>query len=371
MLVAGKIAREYHAGVYHFYITRAQGTQLIEATFSQAVRVAVTNWRANVTFEQMLEYLACPRELGRELLPAIERELNSRDSSCAEVQAFAWAQPYLKLEAVFQPSDLTDTPTGFCPVPEVEGTALARVTAIASLAAINSATVSYGSENGGDLFVNLVVFPPGRGKFSDKSADKMSGHTDGVTFPLRGYRDPTNGRIAPSPDFVCLSALRNPKQVPTTVMPLDHLMRRLSQEHIDELQKPQYIIGSQLTFRDGMIDILGDELEVDDAQLLFQMNGSWWIRFSHRTTQIAEIGQQSAQEAMDALKHACAHCVITVPLQPGDIALVNNRIALHGRSEPGSEYGGETRWLLRTYGLDVSDIDPDQWHKDSTFMLYP
>lgn len=370
-MVASKIARENHAGVYHFYITRERGTQLIETIFSQAVCAAVTDWRESVTFEQVLEYLACPGELGHELVPAIERELNIRNCSCAEVQAFAWAQPCLKLNAIFQPSDLPDTPTDFCPVPDVEGTALARVTAIACLAAINSATVSYGSENGGDLFVNLVVFPPGRGKFTVKSADKMSGHTDGVTFPLRGYRDPANSRIAPSPDFVCLSALRNPKQVPTTVMPLDRLMERLSQEHIDELQKPQYIIGSQLTFRDGMVDILGDELEVDDAQLLFPMNGKWWIRFSHSTTQIAETDQKSAQEAMDAMKRACADCVIAVPLQPGDIALVNNRNALHGRSEPGSEYGAQTRWLLRTYGLDISNIDPGQWHEGSTFMLYP
>ena len=347
------------------------GTQLIEAIFSQAVRDAVGNWQKNVTLGQMLKHLEHPRDLGRELVPAIERELKKQGRSCAEVEAFAWAQPFLKLERVFEPLGLPDTPTDFCPVPDVVTTALARVTAIACLAAINSASVSYGSENGGDLFVNLVVFPPGRGKFTDKSADKMSGHTDGVTFPLRGCRDPENGRIAPSPDFVCLSALRNPKQVPTTVMPLDHLIERLSQEHIEELQKPQYIIGSQLTFRDGMVDILGDELEVDDAQLLFAMNGKWWIRFSHSTTQIADVGQKSAQEAMDALKNACAECAVPVPLQPGDIALVNNRIALHGRSEVGKEYGGQTRWLLRTYGLDVTDIDPEQWHEGSAFKLYP
>ncbi|KWS40884.1 TauD/TfdA family dioxygenase [Pseudomonas syringae] len=344
---------------------------MIEAIFSQAVRAAVTGWRANVSLEQMLDYLTRPADLGRELVPAIEHELNSRGTCCAEVQAYAWAQPCLKLESVFETSALPDTPTDFCPVPDVEGTALARITAIGCLAAINSATVSYGSENGGDLFVNLVVFPPGRGQFTVKSADKMSGHTDGVTFPVRGHRDPVNDRIAPSPDFVCLSALRNPKQVPTTVMPLDRLMECLSQEHIQALQKPQYIIGSQLTFRDGMVDILGDELEVDDAQLLFSMNGSWWIRFSHSTTQIADIGDKSAQEAMDALKKACADCAILVPLQPGDIALVNNRIALHGRSEPGSDYGKQTRWLLRTYGLDVTDIHPSQWHDGSTFMLYP
>jgi len=344
---------------------------LIEVIFSQAVRAAVTSWRSSVSFEYMLESLARPRELGYELLPLIETELKSHNCSCAEVAAFAWDNPLVKLEAVFEVPELPETPTDFRPVPEIEGTLLAQITAIACLTTINSNAVSYRSENEGDLFVNLVVFPPERGAFAEKSAGKMSGHTDGVSFPLRGHHDPEDDRIAPSPDFVCLSALRNPNQVPTMVMPLEKLMERLSKEHIEELQKPQFIIGSQLTFRDGMKRILGDDLIVDDAQLLFAMNGSWWIRFSHSSTQTADIDKKTAQEAMDALKNVCADCAIPVPLKPGDIALVNNRIALHGRSEVGDEYGGQTRWLLRTYGLDTSDINPNQWHEGSSFMLFP
>ena len=347
------------------------GTQLIDVIFSEAVRAAVTHWRSQLTFEQVIENLANPVDLGLILVPAIEQELNTRNCSCAEVKDYAWAQPYLRLEDVFEPGQLPVTPEDFCPIPSAEGTALAMVTAIACLAAIGSDTVSYGSENQGSLFVNLVVLPPGRGKFTDKSADKMSGHTDAVTFPMRGHRDPFDARIAPSPDFVCLSSLRNPKDVPTTVMPLDQLMTSLTDEHIEDLQKPQYLIGSQLTFRDGMIDILGDELEVDYAQLLYAIKDKWWIRFSHRTTQIATGAQASAQEAMVALKEASAGCILPLALKPGTIALVNNRIALHGRSEVGKEYGGQTRWLLRTYGLDTSDLDPAQRHDGSPFMLFP
>ncbi|WP_282115438.1 TauD/TfdA family dioxygenase [Pseudoalteromonas arctica] len=277
----------------------------------------------------------------------------------------------MRLTKVFVPDELPDSPCDFYPVPDVEGTLLAQVTAIACLATINSSTISYRSENEGKLFVNLVVFPPGRGKFTEKSASKMSGHTDGVSFPLRGQSDPENGRIAPSPDFVCLSALRNPNKVPTMVVPLTSLMEKLSEEQITELQKPQYMLGSQLTFREGMKEILGDELMVDNAQLLFYVDDSWWIRFSHRTTQTAETDDKLAQEAMDALKDACADCAIPVALEPGDIALVNNRIALHGRSKVGEEYGGQTRWLLRAYGLDISEINSEQWHEGSNFMLYP
>jgi hypothetical protein len=357
---------------YITFISLARvGKQLIDAIFSEAVRAAVTKWRSHLTIKQVIDHLQHPVALGQLLLPAIEQELRARNCSRKDVKNLAWANPCLHLQTAFDPGALPDTPTDFRPVPDAEGVLLAKVTAIACLATIDSDSVSYGSENHGDLFVNLVVIPPGKGAFSDKSTGKMSGHTDAVSFPIRGHRDPLNDRIAPSPDFVCLSSLRNPNEVPTTVMPLDQLMTHLSEAHIQELQKPQYILGSQLTFRDGMEGILGEELMVDDAQLLYEMQGKWWIRFSHRTTQIADTRQISAQEAMDALKEACAHCVVPLALAPGDIALVNNRIALHGRTEVGQESGGQTRWLLRTYGLDTSDIDPGQRHGDSPFMLFP
>lgn len=357
---------------YITFISPARvGKQLIDVIFSEAVRVVVTNWRSQLTIEQVIEQLQHPAKLGQSLLPAIEQELLIRDCSRKDVKDLAWASPCLRLQAVFDPSALPETPIDFTPVPDEEGVLLAKVTAIACLATIDSDAVSYGSENNGELFVNLVVIPPGKGGFSDKSTGKMSGHTDAVSFPIRGHRDPGDDRIAPSPDFVLLSSLRNSNAVPTNVMPLDQLMTYLSEEHIQELQKPQYIVGSQLTFRYGMEEILGEELMVDDAQLLYEMQEKWWIRFSHRTTQIADTRQISAQEAMDALKAACAHCVVPLALAPGDIALVNNRIALHGRSEVGQEYGGETRWLLRTYGLDTSDIDAEQRHGDSPFMLFP
>ena len=74
---------------------------------------------------------------------------------------------------------------------------------------------------------------------------------------------------------------------------------------------------------------------------------------------------------MHALAQACLNCVIPVALVPGDIAIVNNRIALHGRTKVGEGHGGESRWMLRTYGLDTSELDESQRHPDSAFMLFP
>jgi alpha-ketoglutarate-dependent taurine dioxygenase len=65
------------------------------------------------------------------------------------------------------------------------------------------------------------------------------------------------------------------------------------------------------------------------------------------------------------------NCAIPVALAPGDIAIVNNRIGLHGRTKVGEEFGGNSRWMLRTYGLDTSGLDVSQRHPNSTFMLFP
>lgn len=322
------------------------------------------------TEPQIQAALKNPVEVGADLLPLIEAKLTAAGATTlAEVLEHAWTVPALHLRSVFEPGVLPPTPEEFAPVPVCLGTGVAMITAIASLAALNSATISYGSENDGHLFVNLVVIP-GEGDISQKSTRGMQGHTDGVSFPLRGHRDPDDARIAPSPDFVGLCCLRNPESVPTTVMPLSAVLSDMPPHLVQELREPNYVIGSQRTFEEGMIEILGDELTLDEARLLFRVGDAEWIRFSHRTTDPVD-KESSAQEAMDAFQEACRNCVQDIALSPGDIVLVNNRIALHGRSPVGTAYGDETRWLLRTYGLDTSELSAEQRYLDSPFKLFP
>ena len=74
---------------------------------------------------------------------------------------------------------------------------------------------------------------------------------------------------------------------------------------------------------------------------------------------------------MDAFEAACKESTQAHPLAPGDIVLVNNRICLHVRSEVGEEYGAKSRWLLRTYGLDTTSLEPSQLQSGSTHNLFP
>lgn len=338
--------------------------------FCAAVRSAVEEWMAPFAEVEIQAMLEDPVALGARIVPSIEAKLESAGvTTLADVIAYAWSVPAVHLRTVFDASHLPDTPVAFAPVPSCLGTAIAMVTTVAAFAALGSATVSYGSENDGHLFVNLVVIP-GTGDIPKKSTKSMSGHTDGVSFPIRGKNDPDDPKIAPSPDFVGLCCLRNPNNVPTNVMPLETVLSGMSENLVEELRKPQYWVTSQRTFESGMHDILGDELVLDEASLLFSVENTNWIRFSHSSTGAIE-ADSPAQEAIQEFQSACVECAQGIALHPGDIVLVNNRIALHGRSYVGSEYGSQSRWLLRAYGLDTSILPAEKRYPDSPFKLFP
>jgi hypothetical protein len=337
--------------------------------FAQAIRSVVTTWCDGVNSEHAVKALSEPRSFAAELLPRLESILIAQGVSLEAISKKVMLEPYTHLQDVFEASDLAATPTDFVPIPDCKGTIAARAAAVLALAAIDQQPVSYGSENGGALFVNLVVIP-GEGKTSEKSKSNMRGHTDAASFPPRGSQDPESDKIAPSPDLVCLAALRNPDRVDTTVMPLPAILKKLPLEVINELEKAQFQVRAQQTFVQGTTRILGRVHIADGVPVLFNVDGELGIRFSHKNV-MADEEATSANEALDALKEALAECIEQVVLRPGDILLVNNRAALHGRSEVGEKYGGETRWLLRTYGLVQGAARENQFHSLSTFMLFP
>lgn|GEM_PF-1002231 len=346
---------------------------MIDAHFSMAIRGAVNRWMSDNPFETCLLALDSPVALGEALLPQIESALSNVGLTLADVQRHAWVNPLFHLKAVFDIDELPETPAAFVPVPDVFTTVAARACSVACLAALNSDTISYGSENDGHLFVNLVVLP-GDDDFADKSKSDMRGHTDGVSFPVRGQLHEFDERVAPSPDFVCLSGLRNPDETSTTVMPLSAVLQRLTPAEINELTKPQYVIRPQKTFKRGIRKLLGKMSRLQDAmagiQLLFETDDGYWIRYSHSAAE-ADYESDLAAQAVARFEEACKACSTSAVISPGDILVVNNRVGLHGRGFVGGEAGGHSRWLLRTYGLNTRTLTPEQRYAESTFKLFP
>lgn len=343
---------------------------MTELELAAAVRSAVDVWM-QIPLEQRIIDIANPAELGAKLAVRIEQTLLNSGRTMEAARQAVLTAPYFHLKRVFSPSDLPDTPEWFVPVPDATGCLAARASALAVHAFLRNETISYGSENDGALFVNLVPIP-GEGKFADKSKGSMRGHTDAVSFPFNGDFDPNDARIAPSPDLVTLVSLRNPNAVPTTVMALKDVLTLLSPEDIIELKKNQYSIVAQATFIPGMQDILGEVHTAIDEPVLKDALPGTMVRYSHNSVGPTEPGG-AAQIASDNFEVACNKVATSIVIEPGDVLVVSNRLCLHGRGVVGEEIGGEARWLVRTYGLDTSNIGSDRRHLNGrpSYVLYP
>jgi L-asparagine oxygenase len=56
-----------------------------------------------------------------------------------------------------------------------------------------------------------------------------------------------------------------------------------------------------------------------------------------------------AKNALEVLRDAVETVVETLVLVPGDLAIVDNRVTLHGRTLFTPRYDGNDRWLYRTF----------------------
>ncbi len=344
----------------------------MEPVLAAAIRTALEQWKQASTLDEQRAQLANPSQVVAILGPAAEHALRGAGVEPEAIRQHVLSRPFCHLEKVFDATEEVDTPTAFIPVPETEAAINARAAALAVHAVLKLETVSYGTENDGELFVNLVVIP-GRGRYADKSKSGMRGHTDGVSFPLRGDDDTEDFRIAPSPDVVTLVGLRNPNNVATTVMSLEDVLTRMTDEDVFELKKRQFSMNSQLTFAEGMAELFGEPLVAHGEAVLTDRTEGTYVRYSHKNVMPTDPNATRPLEASNNFAAACSAVAQDVVVKPGDVLVVSNRLCLHGRTEPGVEAGGRTRWLLRTYGLDTSDLNPQKRHMGErpAHVLYP
>lgn len=320
--------------------------------------------------DEWVQWISEPSEGWRQHATQFRAALEQCGLSAAELSAYVRNNPYLLLPNVFECVGLPPTPQEWVPLPDVPATRAALATVVLVAGACGMETVSYGSENAGALFVNLVTLP-GLGAISEKSQASMKGHTDAATFPFRGTTDPEFPRIAPAPDVVFLAALRNVDAVPTAVMPLPNILDRLSPEDARILKGPSIILSAQRTFVKGTQKALGETHVLDGAPVLHDGPEGTWVRYTHSQSLPFDENDAAAVAAKKNFEAACLAVTEHVVLKPGDLLLVNNRKALHGRSKVGPAVGGESRWLIRSYGLDCTEVAEAQRHAGSSHILYP
>ncbi|MFD8060461.1 TauD/TfdA family dioxygenase [Streptomyces cyaneofuscatus] len=209
----------------------------------------------------------------------------------------------------------------------VERTATVPASAIVLCTMVLGEVIGFEGEKHGALVQNVVPVPGEERKQSNAGSVDLEMHTENAFHPYR-------------PDFVALSCLRQDLdgEAGLRVASLRRAVRLLSAEQREVLAEPRFRTDPPPSF-DGAGNavahgVLSGAPEDPDARVDF-----------HATTPL----DAGATGAMAALREALEAVVDTVYFAPGDLAIVDNRVALHGRTPFTPRYDGNDRWLHRVF----------------------
>ena len=190
---------------------------------------------------------------------------------------------------------------------------------------------SYASEKKGEIVQNIVPVPSKEHMRSNEgSLSDFLLHTENAFFDFR-------------PDYLLLFGLRaGGSLAATTVVYARDALALLDDVTIRTLSRPLFRISAPESFRAGHDRqvwspptpvILGDR-DMPESRLNF--NGITALT-------------STAVKALDALQAACSRVMVKICLQPGEMLVIDNRKALHGRTPFAPGFGPEARWLQRAY----------------------
>ncbi len=196
--------------------------------------------------------------------------------------------------------------------------------------------VGYEPEHGGDIVQNLV---PVQGtedrQVSTSSKVELMFHTEAAFHPHR-------------PRYLLLICLRGDPSAITTLSSIHEVLPHLPADVRDTLFQPRFRTAVDESYLHGRQNVLGAPMSVlsgdrqfptmvFDADLMVGMD-------------------EAADEALQTLAHAVESLRTGVALEPGDLLVVDNAVAVHGRSPYTPRFDGTDRWLQRAFV--VSDLRP-------------
>jgi L-asparagine oxygenase len=145
--------------------------------------------------------------------------------------------------------------------------------------------------------------------------------------------------------------------------------------HLDEpakklLQTPLWKIGVDYSFKlngnefiDGnergpipIININGEDAEKD---LLLVFDQDLMIGVTEEASEIIK------KITNIYYKHRIQHC-----LQPGEIMIINNNKALHGRSGFAPKYDGKDRFLIRCFGMRYEKYETTSYAREENTVMF-
>jgi L-asparagine oxygenase len=218
------------------------------------------------------------------------------------------------------------------PTPSVPGSVQRVPTVPASALVLASMqlgeVVAFQQEKGGALVQDVVPVP---GK------EDYQGNAGSVTLKMHTE----NAFHHNSPDYVILMCLRNDHDNVAGLLTssVRLALQSLPPETRKVLEENRFITNPPLSFGDSVAS-------PGPRPVLYGDPGDPDVRVDFASTDALDV---TAATALEQLRQAFDEVRTTFILQPGDLAVVDNRISLHGRTSFRPRYDGRDRWLQRTY----------------------
>lgn len=206
-----------------------------------------------------------------------------------------------------------------------------RATAPAAVTALISQylgeVVAYRAEKSGALVQNVVPVPGREESQSNAGSTLLELHVENAFHPHR-------------PDYVGLFCLRNDHSgtAGTLVSSIRNALPLIPADVAEVLLSTRFVTQPPPSFDAGdpaprhpVLD--GDRTDPD-------------IRVDFSAT--SPLDEEAAQ-AMEVLRRALLDAAAMLVLQPGELAFIDNRLSVHGRTSFEPRYDGRDRWLHRTF----------------------
>ncbi|WP_016937034.1 TauD/TfdA family dioxygenase [Bacillus siamensis] len=191
--------------------------------------------------------------------------------------------------------------------------------------------IGYADEKNGQLIHDIC---PIKGKESglENSGSKVffTYHTEDAIHPYR-------------PDHLALYCLRSDhkNEAQTETASIVNALELLPSSVVLTLREPLYKLSPPASFN-------SDDL----SKIIPVLSGSIQAPEMVIHCSLMEGITEEAKWALELLKEALSKVSIKVPLCPGDLIIIDNRLAAHARSSFTPQYDGNDRWLQRMFTVN-------------------
>ncbi len=188
--------------------------------------------------------------------------------------------------------------------------------------------IGFAQEHGGDIVQDLYPLAASVGRqLSTSSGVELAFHTETAFHPHK-------------PRFLLLLCLRGDRAAATTLCSVDDIVALLPPATVDILRQPRFRCGVDESFGAGSAWVTNPAPVIEDAA-----DGTLVLTFDGELT----FGTDArAETAIAEVNSAIARARTSVTLESGDLLIVDNHRAVHGRSPFTARFDGTDRWLQRT-----------------------